>query len=73
MFDLQIMTMKKPAPSAYRCPSCMAEYKMVLVESPQAPARDMRCVRCGFPFPSTEDRMFVRYILAERPDGSKLS
>jgi hypothetical protein len=73
MFDLQFVMMKKPAPLAFRCPSCMAEYKVVVVESPLTPARDMRCVRCGFPFASTEDRMFVKYILAERPDGSKLS
>ena len=46
---------------------------MVVVESPLTPARDMRCVRCGFPFASTEDRMFVKYILVERPNGSKLS
>jgi predicted Zn finger-like uncharacterized protein len=73
MFDLEIITMKKPAPLAFRCPSCMAEYKVVVVESPLTTARDVRCVRCGFPFASTEDRMFVKYILAERPDGSKLS
>jgi hypothetical protein len=51
----------------------MAEYKVVVVESPLTPARDMWCVLCGFPFASTEDRMFVKYILAERQDGSKLS
>jgi hypothetical protein len=73
MVDLQFVMMKKPAPLAFRCPSCMAEYKVVVVESPLTPARDMRCVRCGFPFASTEDRMFVKYILVERPNGSKLS
>jgi hypothetical protein len=71
MFDLQFVMMKKPAPLAFRCPSCMAEYKVVVVESPLTPAREMRCMR--FPFASTEDRMFVKYILVERPNGSKLS
>ena len=51
----------------------MAEYKVVVVESPLTAARDMRCVRCGFPFASTEDRMFVKYILVERPNGPILS
>lgn len=73
MFDLQFTMMKKPAPLAFRCPSCMAEYKVVVVESPLTAARDMRCVRCGFPFASTEDRMFVKYILVERPNGPILS
>jgi predicted Zn finger-like uncharacterized protein len=73
MFDLQFVMMKKPAPVAFRCPSCLAEYKVVVVESPLTPARDVRCVRCGFPFASTDDRMFVKYILAERPNGAKLS
>jgi hypothetical protein len=73
MLDLQFIMMKKPPPMAFRCPCCMAQYKVVVVESPLTPARDMRCVRCGFPLASTQDRMFVKYILAERPNGAKLS
>jgi hypothetical protein len=46
MFDLQFVIMKKPAPLAFRCPSCMAEYKVVVVESPLTPARHaVRAVR----------------------------
>ena len=58
---------------AFRCPCCTAEYKTVVVECPLTPARDVWCMRCGFPLASTEDRMFVKYILAERPNGAKLS
>jgi DNA-directed RNA polymerase subunit RPC12/RpoP len=59
--------MKKLGPILFRCSSCGAEYKIVMVEPPIKEGRAISCACCDTPFPATEGALLLEYVLAKRP------
>jgi hypothetical protein len=54
----------KSEPTAFSCPGCEAEYRIVAIEGPSDAQRDkIGCLRCDALFPAREGPVFFKYIL----------
>jgi len=54
--------------TAFECPSCGAQYKLVRVEAP-ASAHDPKiaCLTCATPFKAREGAFVLKYFRVKRP------
>jgi hypothetical protein len=51
----------------FECPNCAAKYKLVWVEAPPRPDREISCVSCGGPLRGRQGSFVLKYFLVERP------
>jgi DNA-directed RNA polymerase subunit RPC12/RpoP len=60
--------MSSAGPSAFECPTCGAQYKVVRVEAESVSAnQQLVCRKCGGPLHGRDGRFILKYFLVDRP------
>ena len=60
--------MSSAGTSAFECPTCSAQYKVVRVKAESVSAnQQLVCRKCGGPLHGRDGRFIVKYFLVDRP------
>ena len=60
--------MSSAGTSAFECPTCSAQYKVVRVEAESVSAnQQLVCRKCGGPLHGRDGQFIVKYFLVDRP------
>jgi DNA-directed RNA polymerase subunit RPC12/RpoP len=63
--------MSSAGTSAFECPTCGAQYKVVRVEAESVSAnQQLVCRKCGGPLHGRDGRFILKYFLVDRPPQS---